>query len=211
MLPTLDSLRMLGVSGSHLAEGMEGICQASPHLQSLVVNTCEWVDDLRPLVDLHLTGLYIGECRHVEDFTPLNSLTELRILNLSGSLIEDLAPLRNLSGLTTLWLNDCNALTDLQPLASLSKLRELHLRRAADGLDLAPLAGNRKLTVYIDRDQDVQGAETLGRRLHVSWRDPYPASSHSRGPESSAWAADRPQLLPCRCSRSCGTYARSHG
>ncbi|MGW5416264.1 NACHT domain-containing protein [Actinomadura geliboluensis] len=167
-LPALGSLQMLGVSGSQLSEGLEGICRANPALQRLVANDCAWVRDLRPLADLPLAALYIGQCHQVSDISPLSSLTELQVLNLIETRVDDLTPLRGLSQLETLWLEGCGSVTDLRPLASLPRLRELHLSGAVPGLDLSPLGGNRKLTVFIDSGQDVRGADALGRRLRVN-------------------------------------------
>ncbi|GAA1826616.1 NACHT domain-containing protein [Actinomadura chokoriensis] len=166
-LPALGSLQMLGVSGSQLGEGLQGIRQANPGLQRLVANECAWVTDLRPLIGLPLTGLYIGKCHHVSDLAPLSSLTGLRSLNLTETRIEDLTPLQGLSQLRTLWLSGCSSVTDLRPLGSLPRLRELYLSGAAPGLDLSPLGRNRKVTVFIDSGQEVRGAEALGRRVIV--------------------------------------------
>lgn len=57
---------------------------------------------------------------------------------------------------------------DLTPLAGLPELRHLYIRGIAPGVDLAPLAGNRRLTVHIARGQDVRNRELLGRRVKVS-------------------------------------------
>ncbi|MFB4297436.1 leucine-rich repeat domain-containing protein [Actinomadura sp. NTSP31] len=65
-------------------------------------------------------------------------------------------------------LSGCRDITNLAPLASLPRLRSLDLIEAAPGLDLSPLAGNRKLIVRIAAGQEVRGAEALGRRLKVS-------------------------------------------
>lgn len=166
-LPPLGSLRVLGVSGSRLVDGLEAIRRAIPGLQRLVMNRCGWVTDLRPVAGLPLTELYIASCSNITDFDVLSSLSGLRVLNLSGTRIEDLEPLSGLSALTTLWLERCQGLTDLRPLASLANLKWLHLSEAAPGLDLTPLAANRKITVSISAGQDVRGAEALGRRVKV--------------------------------------------
>lgn len=52
-------------------------------------------------------------------------------------------------------------------IGSLPRLRHLDLVGAAPGLDLAPLAANRRLTVTVRAGQDVRGADELGRRVTV--------------------------------------------
>nr|WP_239067228.1 NACHT domain-containing protein [Actinomadura bangladeshensis] len=167
-LPAGGSLRTLGVIGSQLREGLEGICRANPALQRLVANDCAWVRDLRPLADLPLTALYIGQCHQVSDISPLSSLTGLQALNLIGTRVADLTPLQGLPRLETLWLEDCGSVTDLRPLASLPRLRDLHLSGAVPGLDLSPLSGKSELTVFIDSGQDVRNADALGLQLMVN-------------------------------------------
>lgn len=167
MLPPLERVRTLGIGDSPLDDGLDRISRAATRLLRLAASRCDWVTDLRPLAPLPLEGLYIAQCENVTDFEPLSSLTGLNYLNLSGTLIEDLRSLRALSELRQLWLSDCTRLGDLSQLASLPNLRHLDLGGAAPGLDLAPLAANRKLTVTVEAGQDVRGAEALGRRLKV--------------------------------------------
>ncbi|MVZ99563.1 NACHT domain-containing protein [Actinomadura sp. LD22] len=141
---------------------------AAPVLQSLYLNRCDWVTGLRAVARLPLRYLSLDGCRHAGDFDAIASLTRLTYLSLDGTSISDLEPVRNLPLVTTLRLRRCNLLTDLRPLASLASLRVLHLAHAAPGLDLSPLAANRRLTVHIAAGQEVRGAEALGRRLKVS-------------------------------------------
>ncbi|TDB88512.1 NACHT domain-containing protein [Actinomadura sp. KC216] len=169
LLPLLGRLRALGISGSKLAgDGLEAIRDQAPGLHALWVDYCDWVSDLSPLGGIPLTDLQLDGCRHVTDFAPLSSLTGLETLGLKETSIQDLEPLRSLTTLRSLFLNGCDRLTDLRPIASLPRLKVLDLTRATPGLDLSPLAANRKLTVHIGPGQDVRGAEALGRRLKVS-------------------------------------------
>lgn len=166
-LPSLGRLRTLGLSDSRLGDDLARLCRAAPGLTTLITSRCGWLTDLRPLTALPLTELHIARCENVTDFEPLSSLAGLHTLNLSGTRVRDLGALRGLSKLSELWLDDCTGLEDLGPLASLPALRLLHLRDAPPGLDLTPLAANRRLAVSIRAGQDVQGAEALGRRLRI--------------------------------------------
>ncbi|MFI0406803.1 NACHT domain-containing protein [Actinomadura sp. 3N508] len=168
MLPPPEALWGLGISGSNLTvDGLEAIRERTPDLGALLVNHCDWVTDLSPLIGTPLENFQCDGC-HVTDFAPLSSLTGLEILSMHETSIQDLEPLRSLTNLRSLWLNECDHLTDLRPIASLQRLRYLDLTGAAPGIDLSPLAANRKLTVHIGPGQDVRGAEALGRRLKVS-------------------------------------------
>ncbi|MFI0371817.1 NACHT domain-containing protein [Actinomadura sp. 1N219] len=167
-LPPLGALLTLGLEDSMIAEGLEEVREAAPGVRQLYLSRCDWVRSIRPLVDLPLFELYVTHCRSVTDFDPLASLTGLDTLNLAGTRVQELTSLRPLARLRRLFLNDCRDLTDLRPLAFLPSLRMLDLKRATPGLDLSPLAANRKLDVYISSGQDVRNAEGLGRRLKVS-------------------------------------------
>ncbi|GAA2152373.1 leucine-rich repeat domain-containing protein [Actinomadura napierensis] len=97
-------------------------------------------------------------------------LGDLEFLYLERSPVDDLTPLSGLDRLSVLYLRDCREVSDVSALASLPRLHTLDVAGAAPGLDLAPLAGNKKLTVYIVAGQEVRGGEALGRRLKVSPR-----------------------------------------
>jgi Leucine-rich repeat (LRR) protein len=167
-LPPLGALHSLGLTRSHIAEGLDEICEASPGLKNLYVNNCDWVRSLRPLTGLPLVELLLSACPHATDFDAIASLTALDTLGLSGTRIRDLTPLRPLTRLRRLYLQYCADITDLQPLADLPNLRVLYLHGAAPGLDLAPLAANRRIEVYISPRQSVRGLEKFKGRLKVT-------------------------------------------
>jgi internalin A len=76
------------------------------------------------------------------DLRPLAGLSGLHSLGLSGcDAVTDLQPLAGLSSLHSLDLDGCRAVTDLQPLAGLSGLQSLNLRACQAITDLRPLAG----------------------------------------------------------------------
>ncbi|TDD81518.1 NACHT domain-containing protein [Actinomadura rubrisoli] len=144
-LPSLHKMKALGVSGSRLADGLEGIREAAPGLRALYVNDCDWVTDLGPL----------------------SSLTNLTSVDLSRTRIDDLTPLENLSHLQELHLIGCKRLTDLRPLAALRNLELIYLNGAAPGLDVSPLADLPNVLVHINAGQEVRGAEALSNRLSI--------------------------------------------
>ena len=166
-LPPIGRLNTLGISDSHLAEGLMEICEANPPLRRLFLNRCSWVTDLGPLAGLPLIELQIADCKNASDFRPLFHLKNLHSLRLTGTRVRDLEPLQNLRRLRNLQLNRCVDLHDLGPLTSLPRLRDLYICGATPGLDLAPLAANRRLTVHINPGQVVRNAEALGRRLKI--------------------------------------------
>lgn len=75
-----------------------------------------------------------------------------------GSL--DLSPLAGHPTLTDLGLSYHEEPSDLSPLASLPRLQTLRLYSVPE-LDLSPLAGNRRLTVWANRDQRFRNAEGI--------------------------------------------------
>jgi hypothetical protein len=60
-------------------------------------------------------------------------------------------------------------LADLSPLAELPLLESLHLRGATPGLDLSPLAQHRRLTIYLERGQNVRNRQALGPGVRVEY------------------------------------------
>ncbi|WP_433231226.1 NACHT domain-containing protein [Actinomadura nitritigenes] len=169
-LPPLREVRRLGLSRTRLDCGLAEVAEAAPNVDWLIIEDCPWVDDLSPLGRLPLTDLRLGRCRAAADISACAELGDLEFLYLELSPVADLAPLSGLDMLAMLYLRDCREVSDVSALASLPRLHTLDVTGAAPGLDLAPLAGNRKLTVYIRAGQEVRGAEALGRRLKVSAR-----------------------------------------
>ncbi|GAA0363905.1 NACHT domain-containing protein [Actinoallomurus spadix] len=166
-LPRLDGVRDLRLVGAALTSGLEDLVRRLPNVRELYLNDSLWFDDLRPLTGLNLTELGLWGCAAVTDFTPLAEFRDLVHLDLEDTGIRDLTPLGELTGLETVWLRNCPAVTDLTPLQGLGKLRSLYLRDVTPGIDLAPLARLRRVTVYIERGQDVRNGHLLGRRLRV--------------------------------------------
>ncbi|MEU6037977.1 NACHT domain-containing protein [Actinomadura sp. NPDC047616] len=165
VLPPLDKVVALGLNGTGLTKGLSEVATTAPHVRSLYVGECSWVNDLAELDGLPLRHLSLYRCTEVKDLSPLSAFTTLDRLDLEGTNVHDLSPLAGLTNLSVLWLEHCHKVTDLTPLASLPNLSRLHIKGIAPGTDLSPLAGNRKLTVYITPGQDVRGAKALGRRL----------------------------------------------
>src|SRR5262249_49669763 len=97
----------------------------------------------------------------------------LNYLDLDGFTgVLDLRPLAGHPTLESVDLSHCPQLGDLSPLASMPKLRHLYLNGIPD-VDLAPLAGRRRLTVWVDRDQTVRNAAGVRvRRGHPSLTSP---------------------------------------
>lgn len=167
-LPPLREVRRLGLSRTRLDCGPAEVAEAAPKVDWLIIEECPWVDDLSPLGRLPLTDLRLSHCEAAADISVCAELEDLEFLYLAHSPVADLTPLSRLDRLSRLYLRDCREVSDVSTLASLPRLHMLDVAGAAPGLDLAPLAGNRKLTVYIRAGQEVRGAEALGRRLKVS-------------------------------------------
>ena len=74
------------------------------------------------------------------------------------SRVTDFAPLVQLTRLTHLDLED-TSIRDLTPIAGLTKF--------GDAMAGAPVANNRRLTVYIDRGQEVRNRGMLKGRVQV--------------------------------------------
>jgi hypothetical protein len=105
------------------------------------------------LTELHLIGLRVP----VLDLATITGLP-LTDLNLNGfNGVLDLRPLAGHPTLESVDLSDCPQLGDLSPLASMPKLRHLHLHGIPE-VDLAPLAGRHRLTVWVNHDQTVRNA-----------------------------------------------------
>jgi hypothetical protein len=166
-LPPLSGITSLSMTGSSLTCGLQDLVRRAPKLRSLYLDESSWVDDIRPLVELDLEVLSLWSCRGVVDFAPLGDMSALTFLDLEDTNIGDLTPLARLTKLEVLWLRNCPDVADLRPLGGLPDLRRLYIRGVAPGIDLASLAGNRRITVYIDRGQEVRNRTMLGRRLQA--------------------------------------------
>jgi len=165
-LPPLDTVTSLGLSSSHLQEGLGSLIAAAPNVNELILTECDWLHDLGPLAEIEIRDLRIAGSS-VSDLRPLSGQTRLWHLNLSKNPITDLTPLQDLPALEELLLTDCAGVTDLRPLASLPRLKKLCIEGIAPGTDLSPLAQNQRVNVYIYAGQDVRGGEALGRRLKI--------------------------------------------
>ncbi|MEO3746067.1 NACHT domain-containing protein [Plantactinospora sp. B5E13] len=133
-LPTLTSLYLVNCTDTRV---VEWIATSLPHLETLQLMRLRVPAlDLDALTGLPLTSLDLDEFEGPLDLTPLAGHATLEHLDLSR----------------------CPRLGDLTPLARISGLRRLHLHDVPD-LDLAPFAGNRELTVYLNGDQPVRNAD----------------------------------------------------
>jgi Leucine-rich repeat (LRR) protein len=166
-LPQLYSLTSLWMIDSRLTTGLDELAGRMPRLADLYLNHSKLLKDLRQLTPLPLKTLGLWGCHGITDFTPLSEMRELTFLDLEDTDVGDLAPIAELTGLQTLWLRKCENVTDLTPLAALRNLRQLYIAGIAPGTDLAPLADNHRLTVYLERNQDVRNQRLLGRRAQA--------------------------------------------
>jgi hypothetical protein len=166
-LPPLGEIISLSLIESALESGLLDLVERAPKVTELHLNRSPWVEDIGPLSALRLDWLSLWGCRRITDFSTLARLPELTFLDLEDTGIEDLSPIAGLTRLQTIWLRGCERVTDLAPLAALPDLRDLYISDVAPGVDLAPLANHRRLTVYIKGDQDVRHREMLGRRVQA--------------------------------------------
>jgi hypothetical protein len=132
-MPKLERLMLTGCTDPR---ALERIATSQTELRTL------WLDqwntpaaDLAPVAGLPFEGLSLGWCP-----APL-----------------DLEPLRGHPTLTWLSLRDCAHIVDLAPLADVPGLTDLYLYDTPE-LDLGPLAGNRRLTVWAYRGQTFRNA-----------------------------------------------------
>jgi hypothetical protein len=171
-LPPLKAVGSLSLAGSGLGRGeLDALVSAAPNVINLYLDDCHWLDDLDPLAGLELCDLRINGSSAVSDLRPLSGQVNLSFLDVSHTCIGDLTPLERLTKLRVLRLNGCDAVADLRPVAALPNLQELRIEGIADGTDLAPLALNRRVNVYIAPGQDVSGGGALGRRLRIPLMD----------------------------------------
>ncbi|MBT2210033.1 NACHT domain-containing NTPase [Actinomadura sp. NEAU-AAG7] len=167
MLPTLERLTALALSGSRLRCDLADVVPQAPDLEHLILEDCEWVRDLSPLAPLPLAHLRLALVEPVSNIDTLATLSALRTLHLSGNAVRDLSLLTGLRHLRTLYLRECPNVTDIARLSELPRLERLHIEKIGPGVDLEPLATNRKLVVTISPRQSMRGGAALGRRLKV--------------------------------------------
>jgi hypothetical protein len=163
-LPELTNVYNLNLANTGLDVNLSALIAAAPKLSQLILIGHDWTGDLTPLahLELEILGLPMGG---VSDIQPLAEIDKLESLDLGWNPIESLDALAGLPRLRTLNLSYCTALTDIRPLRSVSTLRELDLSGAKPGLDLSPLAGNRRVHVRIGPDQEVENERAVGRRI----------------------------------------------
>src|SRR5262249_18793730 len=135
-LRRLPALSELGLTNCADPRVLDHIAAAHPGLTDLrLIGLRVPVLDLAIITGLPLTHLDLGGFNGVLALRPLAGHLTLETVNLSG----------------------CPQLGDLSPLASMPKLRRLYLHSIPE-VDLAPLAGRRRLTVWVNPNQTVRNA-----------------------------------------------------
>ncbi|MFE0593089.1 NACHT domain-containing protein [Micromonospora echinospora] len=143
----LPPLTALSLNGCADPQALDHIASAHPHLEELVMMRFGG-----PRLDLAAVAAF--------------PLRHLDLDSFRGPL--DLSPLTDHATLTTLDLQNCPGLTDLTPLASMPQLRKVYLHDtgpAGNGLDLGPLQGRRRLTVYAFSSQKFRNQEGVRVRI----------------------------------------------
>ncbi|WP_242902229.1 NACHT domain-containing protein [Actinomadura terrae] len=167
MLPPLGGLTSLGLSGSPLNCGLADVVSQTPLLRHLIIEECDLEINLHSLTPLPLTDLRLELKGLKSDIGALASLKGLTFLELCGTAVHDLSPLAELRNLENLRLTECPNVTDVSCLSGLPRLRHLSLRGVSPGIDLGPLAANRKLRVEKPITQEVRGGAAFGRRWTI--------------------------------------------
>ncbi|MEV0994235.1 NACHT domain-containing protein [Nonomuraea sp. NPDC050202] len=165
LMPPLDGLHVLLLSGLPMVSSVSEVVDRAPHLRTLWLAEYDSLTDLDALERLDLERLHLTGIGNLDDLSPLTGCRALAWLTLDETPVHDLRPLQNLDRLQLLDLRGCRELRDLSPLAGLSALEVLDLHDASPGLDLAPLAENPKLQVRIKHGQEVRNGHLLGKRL----------------------------------------------
>ncbi|MDG4788946.1 NACHT domain-containing protein [Micromonospora sp. WMMD1102] len=158
-LPELNTLALSVPTGAGILNDTEFL-GSLPKLTALYLDDCS---DPRVLhhIATHQGSLTILRLMYLDVPTlDLTTMAELPLVSLDlyghkGTL--DLRPLANHPTLTTLNIGGLSQSTDLSPLASVPQLASLSLH-ATPQLDLAPLAGNRRLIVMANSDQTIRNA-----------------------------------------------------
>ncbi|MFE9749463.1 NACHT domain-containing protein [Saccharothrix saharensis] len=122
----------------------------------------QWADSLEVLT-LHRCGSL--------DLTPVVTLNRLAELDLYGTMVVDFRPLARVPTLQRLTVSSARDTQAFTPLARLPRLRELRIARGGP-VDLTAFAGHRDLTVRVEGNTTVLGAELLGKGSAVTrWTD----------------------------------------
>jgi len=100
----------------------------------------------------------------VDDLSPLAGLKTIQSLNIRCAAVTDISPLQKMTAIRRLDLNDM-PVSDLSPLAGMTRMRVLHLQ-GTQVKDLSPLVGMKEVTVYLDKDQEVDVPKELEGRVH---------------------------------------------
>ena len=163
MLADLDRLTGLEVVGLRNVGGLRDLAPVGflDHPRWFGLHQCPDLADITRLPRWAgtLRRVWLRDCPEL-DPEPLSALADLELLDLSGSAVESLEPLRGMKALQTLRLTDHHPLPDLAPLRDLPALRHLWLYDSSE-VDLTPLAGRERLTVYLMRGQEARGIELL--------------------------------------------------
>jgi hypothetical protein len=169
-LRPLSGLRHLTLSGTYLDDAaVRRLVDAFPELTGLAFDGGEWCADLSVLGSLPLTTLYVLQAEHVTSLDPIVRFRSMRELSLRRASVTDLGPLAELPSLQRLTLSHWRMPADLEPLRDHPALRHLYLNDAAECLDLSPLGGIRRLTVYLRAGQPVRGLARLHHTANVVW------------------------------------------
>ncbi|MDS1270749.1 NACHT domain-containing protein [Lipingzhangella sp. LS1_29] len=166
-LGSFPNLRLVHLRGGVLDSDIRIVALRAPHVEALVLPDANFLRNIDDIANLSLNHLVLGGCQEVRDFSWLSSLSGLESLYIRSSGIADLTPIRNLQNLDVLAIENCEYIQDLSPISGLPYLRTLHLCGARPGLDLAPLAGQKNLQIFIYRGQDVRNRRALGRGVRV--------------------------------------------
>jgi len=94
----------------------------------------------------------------------IDSVAEVVHVTLFNDEVDDLSPLQKMTAIRRLDLNDM-PVSDLSPLAGMTRMRVLHLQ-GTQVKDLSPLVGMKEVTVYLDKDQEVDVPKELEGRVH---------------------------------------------
>ncbi|GAB2921840.1 NACHT domain-containing protein [Nonomuraea fastidiosa] len=141
-LPPLDRMRSLAIYGTPLMASVRDLVERAPALEFLAIGRQDRLTGLDALGHTGVTQLAFFRVPCLNDLSPLAACRTLRDLQLVETPVGDLSPL-----------------------AELPELRALSLAACPPGLDLAPLAGNTRLKVYLLGGQKAKNGELLGKRL----------------------------------------------
>ncbi|MFE9246179.1 NACHT domain-containing protein [Nocardiopsis sp. NPDC006938] len=164
-LPLTGRMKCLSLAHSNLDCRLGDIVDRAGQVDDLSLVECSWVDDLGPLSRLDLRTLFLDGLNVVDDLGFLEGQNGLVQLNVKDTPVSCLRELEGMEKLAHLHLEGCVNITDLTPLAAATSLRTLALRDARPGLDIAPLAGLKGLTIGIRTGQEVKNREAFTGRI----------------------------------------------